>query len=133
MNKISEDQATRDFEKWLEFRRINDRKREANEANEKTLIGAIMDGNLIVNEDGTLTQKLIFPTADGAGIKELNYSGRLNAGQRQAATKGVDAKDIEGRLIGYIAALTDQPLGVIKKIESGDDYDIATSIAVYFL
>ncbi len=133
MKKVSIDQATKDFEKWLEARRINERKRESNKTYEETLIGGIMDGNLIVNEDATLTQILVFPTADGEGVKELVYSQRLNAGQRQAATKGVDAKDGEGRLIGYVAALTNQPLGVIKKIESGDDYDIATSIAVYFL
>ncbi len=133
MKKVSQDQALLDFEKWLEARRINERKREANKATEETLVGAIMDGLLIVNDDNTLTQVLVFPTNDGEGIKELKYAYRLNAGQRQEATKGIDAKDGEGRLIGYIAALTDQPKGVIKKLESGDDYDIATSIAVYFL
>jgi len=133
MKKVSQDQAILDFEKWLEARRINERKREANKATEETLVGAIVDGLLIVNEDNTLTQVLVFPTNGGEGVKELKYAYRLNAGQRQEATKGIDAKDGEGRLIGYIAALTDQPKGVIKKLESGDDYDIATSIAVYFL
>lgn len=133
MVKVSIDQATLDFEKWLIARKISDRKRETHKDHEEILIGAISDGLLVVNEDNTLTQTLIFPTNEGEGVKTLDYSLRLNAGQRQNATKSIDAKDGEGRLIGYIAALTNHPLGVIKKLESGEDYDIATAIAVYFL
>ena len=134
MKKVNHDQAVKDFENWLEFRRVNERKRESNVDSEIVLVEAIEDGRLIVNDDFTLTLNLVWPTGeDERGVSQLIFKPRLTAGQRQDATKGVSPKDSEGRLIGYISALTDQPMGVIKKLESGDDYDTASSIAVYFL
>jgi hypothetical protein len=133
MKKVNLESAQADFTKWLDSKRISERKREANKDAEAVLIEAFEAGELVLNDDGTLSLLLIWGTNDGEGVKELNFKNRLTVGERQIATKGIKADDGEGRLIGYIAALTDQPVGVIKKIESGEDYERASSIAIYFL
>jgi len=133
MSKVSNDQAVKDIERWLDAKKIKDRKREQNADSEAVLVDAIMDGDLIVNDDNSLTLKLIWPTAEGQGVSTLTFKSRLTVGERQEATKGIKPTDAEGRLIGYVAVLTDQPVGVIKKLESGEDYERASSIAVYFL
>lgn len=129
---VSEELARREFSGWLDAKRISERKREQYKDQEDILVEAIMAGDLVVEEKGLLL-KLLFPTNDGEGISVLNFKNRLTVGERQATTKGVAANDAEGRLIAYIAALTDQPAGVIKKLESGEDYERASAIAVYFL
>ncbi len=133
MKALSNESAVQDFEKWLDSKRIKDRKRESNKDAEAVLVEAIEDGDLVVNEDNTLTLKLIWGTAEGNGVNELTFKNRLTVGERQTSTKGIKADDGEGRLISYIAALTDQPVGVIKKLESGEDYERAGAIATYFL
>lgn len=133
MKALDKATAINEFERWLTSKKISDRKREANKETEAVLIEAIEDGNLIVNDDNTLILKLIWGTSEGNGVNELTFKNRLTVGERQSATKGIKADDGEGRLIGYIAALTDQPVGVIKKLESGEDYERASSIAIYFL
>lgn len=129
---VSEDQARREIGGWLDIKRISERKREQYKDQEDILVEAITTGDLIVT-DGGLQLTLLFPTNDGEGVSVLKFKNRLTVGERQATTKGVAANDAEGRLIAYIAALTDQPTGVIKKLESGEDYERASAIAVYFL
>lgn len=129
---VSEDQARREIAQWLDVKRVSARKREQYKDQEDVLTEAIMAGDLVVGDNG-LELNLLFPTNDGEGVKVLKFKNRLTVGERQATTKGVAANDSEGRLIAYIAALTDQPVGVIKKLESGEDYERASSIAVYFL
>jgi len=134
MTKVSFEVAQNDFNKWAEARRIGEKKREGNLGSEETILEAITDGDLVINEDNTMELKLVWPIiGDGDGVKSLDFKFRLTAGERQEAMKGISANDGEGRLIGLIAQLTNQPKGIIKKLESAPDFDRATSIAVYFL
>lgn len=133
MAKISKDVATEDFEKWLDYKRISDRLREKNQDSEETLIGAIEDGLLTVNEDMTLTQRLQFPTEGDSPITELKYKPRLKMFEKENAVKGIKPTDADGRMRGYIQQLTGAPKGVIQKLEAGDDVQIAQAIAFYFL
>lgn len=130
---ISEDQARLEIEGWLEFRKVSENQRKANEDSEQTLIEAIMDGSLLVETNNSLTYSLAWPLDDGAGVKSLTFKPRMTTGDKMNAVKGVAAKDGDGRLVAYIAALTDQPQGVIKKLEAGRDSNVAMAIVSYFL
>ena len=131
---ISEEIAIQDMERWLKSKRISAKKREANEDAEKIIIGGIQDGRLIVNENNTITMKLIWPTGEnGNGVNTMTFKNRITVSDRNQANKGVKAGDGDGRVQGTIAVLTDQPIGVIKKLDAGEDYETASAIAVYFL
>lgn len=130
---ISEEQAKAEIEKWLKAKRVTPRMRKKNEQAEETLIGAIQDGYLVLNDDLTLTQKLIFPTKeDGTGVNDLKFKLRMSVDERSTATKGYRPDDGDGRMIGYIAHLCGTARGIIGKLDSVD-FEIAQSIAIYFL
>ena len=134
MKLISKDTAAQEFNKWATQKRLSERVINDLEGAQAIILAAFEEGTLVLIEDFTLTQKLIWPTGeDGNGVAELIYKFRMTVGQRSAAAKGIKPTDAEGRLAAYVAALTDQPRGVINKLDGGDDYSLASSIANYFL
>jgi len=130
---ISEEQARIDVEHFFKSRRITKRIREKHENDEECLVDSIMEGLITINENGVIEQTLVFPTEGDKPITKLTYKTRMSVDERSQAVKGIKPEDGEGRLRGYVAQLTNQPHGVIKKLETGVDYEIASSIASYFL
>ena len=65
-------------------------------------------------------------------MEALVFKPRLTVGQINAKMKGVKASDVDGRLVGYIAALTAQNTGVIAKLDA-EDNKVAQSIVMFFL
>ena len=49
-----------------------------------------------------------------------------------AKMKGVKSGDSDGRIVGYIAALTDQPSGIITSLDT-EDNSLAQQIVAFFL
>ena len=56
---VSKDVAQQDVERWLSFKKLTDQRREEKKENIEALINAVCDGNLIVDEDCNLIQKLL--------------------------------------------------------------------------
>jgi len=134
MSTISNEQAKQEFNQWLDSKKISARKRESNEGAEEIIIDAIMDGAMVINEDKTIDLKLLFPIEQGnMNVDSLSLKHRLTVGQKNQAVKGLKPDDGDGRMLAYIAALSSQPAGIIRQMESGDDYERASAIAVYFL
>ena len=74
---VSKDVAQADVESWLSFKKLTDQRREDKKENIDALINAVCDGNLVIDEDCNLIQKLMSPFGDEMKIAELKYKPRL--------------------------------------------------------
>lgn len=132
MAKVNIEVATADIQRWLDAKRISERKRTNQNESIISLIDAVCDGDLKVNENCELVQSLIHPIGDEKMISELTYKSRIQIGQIHEYLKNVKPGDADGRIVAYISALTGNTPAVIKKMDT-EDYSIAQSIAVFFL
>ena len=130
--KISKDVAKEEVDKWLDCKRVNEKKRESYEDNIETLIDAVAAGILVLNEDNAFIHNLIFPLKGELPIKELVYKPRIKVSAIHTHLKGVKTSDADGRICAYVAALTSKPRAVITDLDT-EDFSIAQSIAVFFL
>lgn len=134
MSTISKDISTVEIEKWLNFLKVREKKRTAYKDAIETLTDAVSEGVLVVNEDCTLKLKLDYPIGVDSTIKELTFKDRLEINTLQPHMLGVKSGDGDGRILATIAGLTGQPKSVLGKIRLGsEDYNIASSIAIFFM
>jgi hypothetical protein len=124
--------AKKDVDKWLEYKKISDTKKESYADNISTLVNAVADGALIVNEDFTLKHELKFPLENEIKTTSLEYKPRLQMKQIHQHTQGIKSNDIDGRIAAYIAALSGKPKAVVVSLDS-EDYAIAQAVAVFFI
>lgn len=130
MSKVSMDIAKNDVEKWLTFKKVNDKKREAFKVNIDAIAESISEGILILNEDFSFTHKLLFPIGEEAKVSELKYKARLSVNELQNALSGKSGMD--ARILATAAALSNQPKKVVESMDT-EDYNVAGSIAVFFV
>lgn len=130
MSKVSMDIAKNDVEKWLTFKKVNDKKREAFKVNIDAIAESISEGILILNEDFSFTHKLLFPIGEEAKVNELKYKARLSVNELQNALSGKSGMD--ARILATAAALSNQPKKVVESMDT-EDYNVAGSIAVFFV
>lgn len=126
---VSIEVATKDIERWLDSKRISERNRTRQKDEIESLISGVCDGILIVNEDATITQKLLFPIN---GTSELKFKNRITDTQLRPYLKNIPATDIYAQLTGYIAALTETLGGVISLLDT-EDRRYARAIALFFM
>lgn len=127
--------ATGDINRWLDYKKVSDTKRESKKAAVEALVSEVTDGYLSVMEDFKLQYKLKFPIEDSEGniyLEKLDFVPRLQAKDLFPYMKGVKAGDLDGSLRANICALTKQSMGVISKLDT-EDMAVAESIAVFFL
>lgn len=146
--KVPQSMAMEEFQKWLDYKKTkinlvfnessskeDDEDEEESSKATTEIITAIMDGNLVVNEDLSLTYNLLFPVKDENGqnaLSSLTMKPRLTADEVSQATKGVTKKDPQGVFIGYLHVLSGEVKGLIKKTDS-QDYSLLQKIVMYFL
>lgn len=122
--------AEKEIQNWLDSKKILKSIREKHHEHIVVLVGAVEEGVLIVNEDNTLTHKLLWPKE--GGIQELKYKHRINDNMLKQWMKGVPSDDGDQRLTAYMSALTDQAKGIINALDSTDKR-IAFAITNFFL
>lgn len=132
MQKVLREVAEQEVQSWLDYKKVSDSRREEKAEQIKALVNAIADGQVILNEDYTLTQVLLSEVGVEVKIKELTFKARLSGAQIQTYLQGVKPTDIDGRLYGYIAALTGQPKEVVRNLDT-EDLTVAQNIAFFFL
>ena len=132
MEVVSRDVAEQEIESWLSIRKVRQKKIEGNEDQMENLIEAVQEGLISVNDDGVLTQKLNWPVGENDYLKELKYKVRLKVADSHKHLSGLKAGDMDGRMLAYVCALTNQSKTLIGGMDS-DDYGIANSIVVFFL
>lgn len=131
-NKVGREVAEKEIESWLDFKKVNEKKREAYKDNIDTLIDAVADGTLTLNDDKTFVQKLRFPIGEGDSIKTLSYKPRLKVSTVHVCLQGVKSTDADGRVCAYVSALTGTDRNIIKALDT-EDYSVGQAIAIFFL
>lgn len=133
MEKLNRESAEAEVNSWLDYKKISDKKRESYKDNIESLIDAMVEGILTLDDkEKVITQGLKFPIGEEMKVSELKYRPRITVGMVQAHMAGVKATDADGRITAYVAALTSQPKELIKKLDT-EDNAVAQSIAIFFL
>lgn len=133
MSKVSREAAEQEVNNWLDFKKVNAKKRETFKENIDILVDAISDGNLVIDDkDFVFTHTLKFPLGEGDSVRELKYKPRVKVSTIHVCLQNVKAGDADGRICGHIAALTGIDRNIIKQQDT-EDYEIGRSIAVFFL
>jgi len=133
MAKLTAEMAQAEVEKWLDWKKILKDHRENHKDSIETIQSAMEEGVLILNPDTMeFTQTLFFPIGENQEISELKFRARMTDKDQHPYMKGVSATDGDERLVAIMAALTKQPKGIIKSLDSSDRR-ITRSIASFFI
>ena len=130
--KVVKEVAVEEIEKWLDYKKVSELKRENLKENINSLVSAISEGTLIVTEKNELEQTLNFPFEGDVVTNKFTYKPRLTIKEVNNKMTGIKPGDADGRVTGYISALTMQPIELIKKMDT-EDYSVAQNIAIFFL
>lgn len=133
MNKVNREQAQSEIDGWLDYKKIGEKKRESNQEFIDSLVEAVVQGYLIVEENHSLTQKLRFAVEGDLGFEELTYKPRVNAGIVQMHLQKVKIHDLQGMAMAYACALTDKSSALLKKVEQGEDWSLLQAIVIFFM
>lgn len=131
--KVDKETATKEVDRWLDAKKVMPSKRENNRDAIDKLVESVMYGQLIVTENDTLQQVLIWPLGDNESIKTLDYRQRINLETINARIKreNIKATDVDARIMAYAAALTSQPTAILGKMDT-EDTGLMQSIVSFF-
>lgn len=132
MAKVSEEVAREEVEKWLEYKKVTTKKREAFAEAIQTLADYICEGLLTLEEGCIFKQKLLFPLGNGGSIPELSYQPRVQIKDLSSQSKGVPNTDQKARVAAIVSSLTGVAKGIIVTMDS-EDADVAQAIALFFV
>lgn len=118
--------------KWLDFKRVKPLTREDFKDNIRSIVRAVADGVLSVDENHALVHQLIFPIGEGEKYKVFKYKPRLSDRDKTPYMKGVSLTDGKALTYATIAALANIPRGIIAAMDA-EDMRIARAIAVFFI
>ena len=133
--KVTRKVAELEVTKWLDHKKVKDRKRENLQDQIDIMVGAIIDGSLVLDQDCKFTHQLSFPIENAKGevtVRSLTYKPRLSVIEINAKMKGVKPTDADARVVGYISALTGQPSAVLTSLDT-EDNSLAQAFATFFL
>ena len=133
--KVSRKVAELEVKKWLDYKKVKEKKRENLQDSIDIMIDAIIDGSLVLDQDFKFTHTLSFPIENANGevtVKSLTYKPRLSVQEITSRMKGIKSNDPDARVVGYVAALTDKPRAVLTDLDT-EDNAIAQAFALFFL
>lgn len=134
MGKVSREVAVSEVNRWLDAKKLSDKKRESKAANIEMLVDSIEEGVLYLNEDNVFVHVLKFPieSTDGkVAFDKFEYKLRINMALLNMHLAGVKSDDADGRMVAFISALTAKPKDIVKKLDT-EDNSVAQAIAVFF-
>ena len=129
MEKVNLETATKDVERWLDYKKVKPRRREQFQAFIDTLVDAVQVGQLVLEDDMTFKMNLDFPVAE---TSELKFKPRISDTQLsnyKRNIKGADAWDTQQLVL--LCGLTDQSTAIIKGMDTSDR-NTADAIIIFF-
>jgi len=129
IEKVTKQQAEAEIQAWLDKKKIFQSVREVSTLEIDILIEGIMNGCLSLDDNGSFTQTLMFPTGD---TKTITYKNRMNDNMLLPHLKGVSQRDGDARQIAYAAALTDVAKGILTSLDPVDK-KVMMSIVGFFI
>lgn len=124
--------AEADVNRWLDFKQVSEKKREGNKENIEAMIEEIQKGSMKINDDFTISYDLRNPIGEEIKTIQLQFRGRVKMRDIQTALRGVDSKDLQGWVIAYTAAVTQNPKPLIAQMDSVD-FGICQAIVSFFM
>lgn len=124
--------AQADVDSWLDFKKVGALKRETHKDHVKTIVEAIVDGDLVLNSDKTFSYKLKFPLEKEKAVYDVKFKARLSVLDIHTKLQDTKSSDGDARLLAHVAALTNLAKQIIRFLDS-EDYNVCCSIAVFFL
>jgi hypothetical protein len=131
-DKVNPEIAKAEVEKWLDYKKVSQNKKESYADNIKALEEAIVEGYLSLDDNFNFVQQLKFPIESEVSTSVLTFKPRLKESQVSLHLTGVKIGDFDGRLYAYVAALTGKPKDLIKALDT-EDYSIGKNIAFFFI
>jgi hypothetical protein len=130
---ISQEQAQKEVDSWLDFKKVSEKKRLSCKGNIDRLVDALCEGHLILDPaTKVFTQKLKFPFGKEVEVSELKFKPRITVSDAQSRTLNVVQGDGYGNAFAYIAAATGEDMNVISKMDP-EDYYLSGDLVVFFM
>lgn len=128
---IAKEIAQKDVSKWLDFQEISESNRTKHQASIDRIVEAVELGNVIINDDNTITQKLKHPLGE-AKVSAINFAASLTVGEINTQMNKATEDNAMSVPISYICAATGELKGVIVKMNN-KDYKVSDSIILFFM
>lgn len=133
MDYLTQEVAEEEAKKWISHKGIELSDDEEDQNKFKNLVKFFRNGTFELDQENmTITHNLKFPIGEDGQIDTLTYKPRIKVGQLNNKLKGVKATDTDGRLVGYIAALSEKPTELIKQLDTVDN-SASQSVVMFFL
>lgn len=135
MSKVDNQTATMEITRWLDFKKVGEKKREDNQQFIDSLIEAVENGSVTIDEKNNLVYTLPDPVLsddDEPVLETLTFKPRITVKELNSKLKGVKTDDADGRILAYVSAITGENAGTISRMYS-EHYAVCTSIVMFFL
>lgn len=129
---VTADVATKDVERWLDFKQVSETEREENSDSIKKLVDEIKSGRLSIDDNCNITYVLKFPIGSGGGIVDITLKPRLTVSEMKEKCGGLKPGDVDGKLCAYASALSGQNRSLILTMDT-KDYSVIQSIVSFFI
>lgn len=133
--KVSKDVASKTILKWLDFKQVDDEKREEQESSIKTMVNAVVYGNLIMDDKCNFIYNLKFPLEDEGGsvvLDKLKFKPRMKTSEADDKMKNLKNPSTYEMVRCFTAALTGENMGTLKLMDS-EDTRVVNAISAFFL
>lgn len=133
MEVVSIEQAKAEVKKWLESLGVDEEKQNDTyiSAVIKGIARSISEGLLVINDDGTLVQKLLEPLGEKGVTSTITYSGRYRIGDYHEKMQKISSGDTLAAMFAKLSVLSNLPELMFKKMIK-QDWDVAANITVFF-
>ncbi len=129
---ITKEQSESEVSKWLDYKKVSEKRKESYKEHIDNLAEAISEGSLELDDKMRFKHKLKFPLEGEMPVADLEYSPRIMVKEVHNRLRSVKSDDPDGRICAYVSALTKKPMEIIRNLDS-EDYKICESIAIFFI
>lgn len=133
--KVSLEQATKEVEGWLDFKKVSEKKRDTYKDAIQNLIEGIQYGLVIVEDDFKIKQVLKFPLMDASGatfLSELVFVPRITSVGLKKYAGSIIPNNGNSKLLATAAALCDKGVSHLEKLDT-EDLNTVQSVAIFFI
>ena len=127
--------ALEDVSAFLDKKKIYPKRRAFLNSMAEIVAEAVQYGQVVINDDGSITQKLLDPINDQKGnpvLTELKYKARVEPATINKLLQENKLPGNDGRTMVYTTAYTGEPAAMINKLEP-TDRNTCDAITLFFV
>lgn len=132
MKPVSKDIATKEINAWLDFKKINPKRRESLKGVIEAMITLVEEGTFVIQpETFVIEHNLNMPLGKDGQIKQLNYKPRISVASVQDNLNGINSDDGIQLTLSYVMAMCGEARSILRGLDT-EDYRSADLVAVFF-